>query len=134
MKLLLLAMLLELAGQTRNIGTIEGSMTLYGSAIPIPNSQIFVPPGRRRQRTSNNNGCFWTLLIQGGSTRPAGMSSMQTPRDTRDPIREMPQGFFCRTAERCKEFSPGLSAKRATPGNGIRYVLATLRVAGNSKI
>jgi hypothetical protein len=27
----------------------------------------------------------------------------------------MPQGFH-RTAERCKEFSRGLSAKRATPG------------------
>jgi hypothetical protein len=45
----------------------------------------------------------------------------------------MPQGSCFGTAERCTEFSRGLSAKRATPGNGILYVLATLRVAGNSR-
>jgi hypothetical protein len=38
------------------------------------------------------------------------------------------------TAERCKKFSRGLSAKRATPGKEIPYVLATLRVAGNSRL
>src|SRR5687767_2778293 len=70
MKLLLLAMLLELAGQTTtNIGTIEGSVTLYGSATPIPNSQIFVSPqgggARELQTTTDASGRF-SIKVQPG--------------------------------------------------------------------
>src|SRR5688572_1755509 len=46
------------------------------------------------------------------------------------PFREMKKRFVVAPRSGATEFSRGLSAKRATPGDGSPYILATLRVAG----